>query len=182
MPTGVYQRRSAAERFAGKYVIDESGCWNWTGCLNSRGYGQFVADGRVNLAHRWSYEHNSGREILPGRVIDHLCRNPRCVNPAHLDCVTMRENTERGVLYQTLSSNAKKKTHCKRGHELFGPNLRIDGRGHRSCRTCASEHSKTWKAANRDRVNALQKLRRNASRPKAPTLDSSKQAKKGIAQ
>jgi hypothetical protein len=37
---------------------------------------------------------------IPARLhIDHLCRVRRCVNPAHLDAVTSKENTHRAWAY-----------------------------------------------------------------------------------
>ena len=35
--------------------------------------------------------------VAPGMVRDHLCRNTACVNPAHLEIVTSRENTLGGI-------------------------------------------------------------------------------------
>lgn len=164
MPQGVYQRtkRNPDTRFAQKYVIEASGCWVWIGSKTPEGYGQFwTGDGHTG-AHRWSYERHVG--AIPERyVIDHLCRNPSCVNPAHLDCVTMKTNTERGVLYETLAAKAKAKTHCKRGHPLFGANLRIDTRGDRGCRSCQCIKGREWKAANRARVNERQQARRTTA-------------------
>lgn len=70
-------------------------CWLWTSTLR-RGYGRFwIAPGRFVPAHRFAYELLVG-PIPEGLELDHLCRNPACVNPAHLDPVTHRENVRRG--------------------------------------------------------------------------------------
>lgn len=70
--------------------IDASGdCWEWTGPKQS-GYG-FVTS-RRKVAHRWVWEQLVG-EIPPRLVLDHLCRNIVCVNPDHLEPVTITENT-----------------------------------------------------------------------------------------
>jgi len=101
------------------------------------GYGQFSVNGKNRLAHRASYEMFCG-EIPKNLTIDHKCRNPLCVNPKHLEAVSMRENTLRGT---SLIAENSKKTHCKRGHELSGRNLIIKKDGNRRCRTCKNVHS-----------------------------------------
>lgn len=89
------RRGTEEEHFWIKVQKIPGGCWNWLGGT-SRGYGIF----RGVKAHRWSYEHLVG-PIGEGMVIDHLCRNPSCVNPGHLEQVTVAENNRRareGVL------------------------------------------------------------------------------------
>lgn len=113
------------ERFWSK--VDKSGeCWEWTAGKYAWGYGQFSVGYKKIRAHRWAYEHLVG-PIPEGLVIDHLCRNPPCVNPAHLEPVTGAENTRRG-------GNALK-THCPRGHEYDEANTRYC-HGSRFCRAC----------------------------------------------
>jgi hypothetical protein len=133
-------------RFTAKYEVKPSGCWEWTGATSNmnRGptgnwrYGMFRPGGRVNDigAHRWAYVHHKGK-IPPGMVLDHLCRNPLCVNPDHLEPVTNKTNLARG-----FNANAAK-TECKRGHKFTPENTRIGKRGNRICRRC-----KAWHASN----------------------------------
>lgn len=114
-----------------------NGCWVWLG-EKGRGYGSFRrAEGaRHERAHRVSYELLVG-PIPDGLTIDHLCRNPSCVNPARLEPVTPRVNVLRG---QTITAANAAKTHCVRGHELAGENLysyvKASGRTGRGCRLC----------------------------------------------
>jgi HNH endonuclease len=136
-----------------------SGCWEWQGYRTQDGYGQFWDGEAQALTHRWSYEHHVG-PIPNTLVIDHLCRNPPCVNPTHLECVPMKTNTERGYLYHVFAAKAAAQTHCKRGHPLSGENLRIDCRGDRACRACQRMKGKEWKTQNQERVNELQRIRR----------------------
>lgn len=69
-----------------------SGCWIWTGGLQSKGYGFFCrADASMVLAHRYMFELERG-PIAPGMQLDHVCCMKWCVNPAHLDQVTGAEN------------------------------------------------------------------------------------------
>ena len=83
-------------RLLASYVIEESGCWRWTKALTSSGYGHFHFRGAYYQAHRLVYGLHRG--LVPdGLIIDHLCRNRACVNPTHMEPVTHRENTRRGV-------------------------------------------------------------------------------------
>lgn len=88
------------ERFAAK-VATEGDCAVWTGCLNSAGYGMIGLGGRGagnEYAHRLAYMWAHGLDELPaGHHVDHLCRNRRCVKPAHLELVTHGENIRRGM-------------------------------------------------------------------------------------
>ena len=63
-------------------------CWLWAGTLNSGGYGKF---GPIYSAHRVAYFLMRG--IMPhGMHLHHRCHVRRCVNPAHLECLTASEH------------------------------------------------------------------------------------------
>lgn len=123
------------ERFWAK-VERGDGCWLWSGRLD-RGYGRFyVSHHRTVRAHRFAYESLIG--LIPsGLDLDHLCRNRRCVNPAHLEPVTRRENLMRSPLTQA-SLNAGK-AECLSGHSLADARI-YDGK--RECRTCERERGR----------------------------------------
>lgn len=130
--------RPIPERMDAVTVVDEStGCWLWTGTMNSYGYGILIAGSgskgtsKTLMAHRLSYERHVG-PIPAGLDLDHLCRVRNCINPAHLEPVTRRENLLRG---QTLPAANVAKTHCPQGHPYAGDNLG-HWRGTRVCRTC----------------------------------------------
>ena len=115
-------------RFMAKVLVDPSGCWLWQ-AHKLKGYGTFHAGTRgMVYAHRYAYERLVG-PIPGGLTIDHLCRVPACVNPAHLEPVTQSENRKRVPL----------KTHCPHGHPYSGDNVLRKKDGSRACRTCKNE-------------------------------------------
>ena len=89
-----------ADRFWSKVQIGAPDqCWEWKAGMFQSGYGLFKLDGKLQRAHRVSYQLNHG-PIPDGLFILHWCDNPGCVNPAHLHLGThvdnMRERGERG--------------------------------------------------------------------------------------
>ena len=96
-------------------------------------------------------------DIADGLQIDHLCRVRCCVNPAHLEPVTPRENTLRGV--GVTAKNAAK-THCSKGHPLSDENLLVLASGRRVCRACARSNGKRYKERNRAALSAKAKAYR----------------------
>lgn len=122
-------------RFLRKIEILDSGCWLWRGNLQPKsGYGRFWLDARTDrLAHRLSYSW-SGLDIPESLVIDHLCRNRACVNPAHMEPVTNVENVMRG---ESIWAKNARKTHCLKGHEFTPENTWTSKHNMRHCRECA---------------------------------------------
>lgn len=82
-------------RAAAPLLVAENGCWLWQGKRDKAGYGRLRRDGRDWLAHRWSYEFFVAP--IGSLVLDHLCREPSCVNPAHLEPVSDAVNVRRGL-------------------------------------------------------------------------------------
>lgn len=148
--TGVAPR-PLAERFFAKIQITPT-CWYWLGYIAPNGYGEIAQGGKYGGARR---THCVAYELLVGPVpegleLDHLCHNAdklcrggntcphrRCVNPAHLEPVTRRENLRRGRSYWAL------RTHCSNGHLYTDANTRIrirQGIARRVCKTCERNH------------------------------------------
>lgn len=138
------------ERFWAKCTPEpNSGCWIWTAALDSIGYGSTNGpSGRTCKAHRLAYLTLVG-PVPIGLELDHKCRTRCCVNPAHLEPVTHRENMRR-------SAPARRPT-CPAGHQYTGRNL-ILHKGRRSCRTCMYDRNREFKKrarADRKRAGTL---------------------------
>ena len=119
------------DRFNSKWTVNkETECWEWNGTINYKGYGIFKVSGSGRNAHRVGYELYVG-EIEPGLVIDHLCRVRNCVNPKHLEAVTVAENSRRGLRTNKLCEHGAGWSRCKLG--------------------CATGYYREWNAANKDK-------------------------------
>lgn len=136
-------RLTPMQRFMQSWMpVTESGCWIWMKKLNMDGYGTFgTGEGAETMpAHRWAYEQFVG-PVPAELTMDHLCRVRCCVNPAHLEPVTPRENVLRGI---GPAARRAKQTHCLRGHELAGENLYLYKAG-RHCRTCMRVYQERYR-------------------------------------
>lgn len=112
-------------------------CWLWQGQIERNGYGRAWFKGKRRSAHRLAYELTKG-QIPHGLTIDHLCRNRACINPAHLEAVSMRTNVLRG---DTITAANARKTHCPRGHVYD----RMNSQGRRICRTCGRNQLRRYR-------------------------------------
>ena len=135
----------------------ENGCWIWRGAPNNMGYGKVgsagdESAGAEQAAHRWFYKRFVG-PIPEGLVLDHLCRTPLCVNPEHLEPVTLAENTRRGFESRGFGST---RTACKHGHPWVAENI-ITEQGKRpglttkKCRVCKVQQDSARHKRNAER-------------------------------
>jgi len=139
-------------------------CWLWTGG-KARGYGFFTIGSKADGTRHHAYVHRFVYELLVGPIpegmtLDHLCHNAdrscpggptclhrRCVNPAHLEPATMKENGLRGGSFAAINA---RKTHCKHGHEFTPENTYFNRkRGRRTCKTCRL----SWQRRRRERLS-----------------------------
>lgn len=107
-------------------------CWLWVGQVTEGGYGRLGEQ----FVHRISYETFVG-PIPDGLHIDHVkkrgCRFRLCINPAHLEPVTVTENNHR-----------MRKERCLRGHSMVegDPNVYVTTEGERQCRACNAQRAR----------------------------------------
>lgn len=138
------------------YIMPEpmSGCWLWVHTHGGKNYGSIRVDGgNPRLAHRYIYEILRG-PIPEGLTLDHRCRVTFCVNPDHLEPVSMAENWRRGL---APSAVAVRRGTCPAGHSYAAwayprseaARARGDGR---KCRACDRLKYKKWREA-ADAVN-----------------------------
>ncbi len=161
---------SVAERISDRFwsKVDRSGdgCWQWRGYVAPNGYGQFIAHSdEKSKVRRTLWAHRAAFVLMRGPIgddlyLDHLCRNRGCVNPAHLEPVSARENLLRG---RTKAAANAAKTHCDHGHELSGTNLYV-WRGKRACKACIRIAGRKNDAKRRVRRNEQQRQKRAAAK------------------
>lgn len=126
---------SLGPRFWSKVDRSSSECWIWTAAVTNAGYGKFKLprDGKSISAHRLALLLTDG-PVPDGMEVDHLCRNRRCVNPAHLEIVSREENQRRSREdrgYVTTTG------FCGRGHPLTASNTTGP---RKRCLTCARDY------------------------------------------
>lgn len=142
----------ALRRFWEKVQEDaETGCMVWTGSRTQGGYGTFGDAGRTRIAHRWLWERENGPvpddpDTGKRLDLDHLCRNRACVNLAHLEPVTRKENVRRGLVPSG--------DFCRKGHERTPENVRVRVKtGQLSCRVCLNDSARARYHRKRSSLN-----------------------------
>jgi hypothetical protein len=103
--TDLLVRPSLTHRLAAASVPSEDGCLIWQGRPGKNGYGRISVNNRVFYVHRVSYETHVG-PIPEGLTIDHLCRIRMCIEPTHLEPVTLAENTRRELAVRYAGAGA----------------------------------------------------------------------------
>ena len=134
--------------------IAKSGCWEALFGCNRLGYSrpEFIGE----MLHRFTFKALVG-PIPEGLELDHLCRNPRCCNPKHLEPVTHKENLRRGFGWPELN---RRKTHCIHGHDLAIHAMkyqRTNGAWRRECRICLKERVRKFAKLNPERIKFFQR-------------------------
>lgn len=160
MPTNTSPEAIEARFWA--RVNKTDACWLWTGkCSGSNAnYGSFKVGGKSTYVHRYAYEIMVG-PIPAGLTIDHLCRVTKCVNPSHLEPVTIQENLRRADIKQPCPTCGEvmlprhlkhhlpiclgEITPCGAGHTLDAANT-YWWNGVRRCRRCHADRAREYRA------------------------------------
>jgi hypothetical protein len=130
-------------RFCSKFTKNQdTECWEWTAAKTKGGYGCFWVQGKQELAHRFIYEQWNDTKIPQNLQVDHLCSNRGCVNPAHLEPVTCKENLMRAKTLARINSD---KTHCDHGHKYTPENTYLRPTGGRDCMECRRRRQLEYK-------------------------------------
>jgi len=91
LSTGKYTKiHSDLERFMLYVKKDIGGCWEWIGQKCKDGYGKFTTGVHRNQKHFRS--HRWITNAPKGKVAMHICDNPSCVNPAHIEIGNQSDN------------------------------------------------------------------------------------------
>lgn len=138
---------------------DPGECWEWQAGKDGDGYGKF------SFAPLKAVTERAHRLVLisvygffdKSLVVDHLCRNPSCVNPEHLEAVSNVENLARGKGFGALNSA---KTHCPEGHEYDS----VNHIGRRACRECSNARYARFRARHRERLLKKKREYRESNR------------------
>jgi hypothetical protein len=125
-----------------KSVVNEAGCWVWTGWQmrfrnqkpGQPGYAESSYHNKKVRVHRKMLEFKLGRALEPGEHACHACDNPPCINPDHLYPATNQQNHLDGGRRKRMQGQDK--THCQNGHELTPENTYLSKRGQSYCRNC----------------------------------------------
>lgn len=158
MDTRPHPTKPPIERFLALIKINpETGCWDWQGSKGSKGYGQFILEGRrdrkrVRIApYKFIWEYFNG-PMAEGLEPDHTCNNRSCCNPEHVEPVTHAENLRRAVERRRLEGRTinypqkPRPTHCPKGHEYTPENGIVTKKGTVYCRICNRAACAAYKA------------------------------------
>mgnify|MGYP001587424615 CR=1 FL=1 len=159
-----------AIRFISLISADKSsGCWNWLGKKDKKGYGQIDINGRSWRTHLFSLDYFRPLEyakLVPNKIEpDHLCRNTSCANPYHIEMVTRHTNLIRGT--SPIAINYAKKM-CIHGHPFNEKNTYYirdkHGGVERRCKECNRQRALAAYKANPEKYRERQRRYNEARR------------------
>ncbi len=120
-------------------IKTETGCWRWTLCCDSSGYGMTHYEGKSIRVHRLSAHLFLGLDLSDSKVCslhNIECPNRDCWNPEHLHLGDKQDNAIDAANLGRFGRKNKNKTHCINGHEFTVENTYVTPKGSRNCRLC----------------------------------------------
>ena len=148
---------SDADRLKSRMAITPNECWEWLLSRDEDGYGKTHLGSRAEGTFRYVSAHRAMYEVVVGPIpdglqLDHLCRNRACINPAHLEPVTLQENLRRGFPGRRAGGDrgAQRGNACSYGHPYTEENTRQNKNG-RACRPCDRRRSAEYAERQRAR-------------------------------
>ena len=139
LKTGQFLKRDPLDIIESRLIIDDlSTCWGLKGFHDKDGYTRVCSE----QGHRYVWTHLVG-PIDDDFQIDHLCINPGCTNPDHLEPVSPLENVSRST---NIGGTNHRKTHCVNGHEFNDTNTYVPPKrpGRRYCKLCQVNNTKRF--------------------------------------
>lgn len=140
------------ERFW-QMVEKTENCWNWKGSVGNN-YGMYYVNGKSKRAHRIAFELLASK-IPDGLTLDHLCKNTLCVNPKHLEPVTLSENSRRENVWKRENVI---RTRCEKGHPWKPENIRKTWLGYNECNICKKDYNRKYHVKNIEKILVYSKL------------------------
>ncbi len=146
-------KKKTYQTFLSHLVTVSSGCIEWNGIIKKdSGYGVFTLKKKQWRAHRLAYELFIGQipktiiedGIEKEAVIDHICRNRKCVNTDHLRILSRGKNV-------SIGEAGKYKRHknglnfCVNGHEYTEDNTIYQNKElkkYKICKICRDQKNK----------------------------------------
>lgn len=129
-----------AARAASRFSEDPSGCLVSLYSVASHGYAQVGWKGEMGMtgttAHRAAWVHHRG-QIPDDMTVDHVCKNRRCVNVAHLRLLTNFENARR------TAGRDWKLGQCINGHP--NEHLHVRPNGRTRCTRCNADYQRAYR-------------------------------------
>jgi len=136
MPSGVYPRPSVEERLRLRLNPAVSGCLEWTGSVDSYGYGRISVNGKMVGTHKVAWELQHG-PVPAGLMVLHHCDNRPCCNVGKcLFLGTSAVNTADMIAKGRRASVMAERTHCPRRHPYDEANTYVYPDGRRGCKAC----------------------------------------------
>lgn len=133
-------------RILQKRIIDEKGCWNFTGKTNDGGYGLIKYKGKRVTVHKIFFKLLKPDEYKDNLLVCHSCNNRLCFNLYHTYMGTHLDNYKDSVKAGTTVLGVVAKTHCPKGHEYNQESTKTDPKtGNKQCKICYIEYQKQYR-------------------------------------